>query len=408
MECSHCDKRFSGGNKSLNRHIRERHPNATDKPAPEVSCDHPGCSYTTRSQACLISHKKKHGDKDQFECQECDEKFKHKKSLNEHIKRTHGPKNALLYCDHEKKKKKKGQNAVEDISDNVELLYDGVERRTSLRRRMNLCNSSFSSRAALTKHVKQVHGSGQNMCGDCLKSFNDNQGLKDHQTRNSCLKKKEAQLEKRDKNRVSRTQHKCTVGKCTRKFRYPQGLLDHITECHDKTLEVCPCGAHFPGGWEDAKPHFEICPHAEFHQESTFGLFEGDADTSRTVEPEVKPCPSCALDTSLKDRRLRDVSGWSRVLKKFKTSAYALVPLPEKEFNGCDRLEISEAEIRDYLDKISAKNCPILRYRTRANAARNEEAGTVTLEDPEDPAICVPTNFNPIELPNGEIACMTW
>jgi hypothetical protein len=126
------------------------------------------------------------------------------------------------------------------------------------------------------------------------------------------------------------------------------------------------------------------------------------------VEPEVKPCPSCALDTSLKDRRLRDVSGWSRVLKKFKTSAYALVPLPEKEFNGCDRLEISEAEIRDYLDKISAKNCPILRYRTRANAARNEEAGTVTLEDPEDPAICVPTNFNPIELPNGEIACMTW
>ena len=60
-----------------------------ENPAPILKCTECG-EFETRSNAELISHKRKHGPDKQFECDECDYTCKHKKSLNSHKRKQHG------------------------------------------------------------------------------------------------------------------------------------------------------------------------------------------------------------------------------------------------------------------------------------------------------------------------------
>ena len=60
-----------------------------ENPAPILKCTECG-EFETRSNAELISHKRKHGPDKQFSCDECDYTCKHKKSLNSHMRKQHG------------------------------------------------------------------------------------------------------------------------------------------------------------------------------------------------------------------------------------------------------------------------------------------------------------------------------
>ena len=58
-------------------------------PAAMLTCDECG-EFESRSSAEMISHKKKHGPGEQFSCDHCDYKCKHKKSLTSHKLKQHG------------------------------------------------------------------------------------------------------------------------------------------------------------------------------------------------------------------------------------------------------------------------------------------------------------------------------
>lgn len=80
LKCAFCDKSY-GIRKSLNRHVRENHPEHADRPAPVKKCPHPGCGFETRVSNKFSEHKKKHNE-DKIPCNVCSREFKHARYKN--------------------------------------------------------------------------------------------------------------------------------------------------------------------------------------------------------------------------------------------------------------------------------------------------------------------------------------
>lgn len=64
-------------------------------------------------------------------------------------------------------------------------------------------------------------------------------------------------------------------------------------------------------------------------------------------------------------------------MAKYGSMTYALVPLPEKDFNGGERVTASEGEIIAAMRRVRGNyreglSLPVVRYRTRPQASEDE------------------------------------
>lgn len=363
LECPHCAKTFKNTS-DQNRHIREKHPEEVSNPAPLVTCEECG-EFESRSRAELISHMRTHEPGDKFRCDECDFKCKHKKTLNSHKRKQHGDGKDLHRCTHVKKLRRE----------------EAIRRGDEV---MEVCNQAFATLGQLTKHEKQVHppadpdypelGPNSFPCEGCVIRFNTKQGLRDHLKRNNCFSMQAKKLEDRDTIR-KKTLHPCKIGNCTKSFRYPKEVQEHRQNAHGMRLCWCECGKTFIDQ-DSLNGHQKLCRKMSAAPESTYGLFDDDV-RNRDNEPIVRYCQSCTADMSLDGRRRSDAIGWNRTVAKYGSMTYALVPLPEKDFNGGERVTASEGEIIAAMRRVRGNyreglSLPVVRYRTRPQASEDE------------------------------------
>ena len=126
-----------------------------------------------------------HADRRKYFCDDCDLKFKQKKSLRDHNLNVHGinqfkekyhnPEETKIFecshCTRSYKRKKDLNHHIRNVHESMggDLNFSG-----------DVCKSSFKQKKILKFHVKQKHGQGESLCPKCGKLFDRKDIMKKH------------------------------------------------------------------------------------------------------------------------------------------------------------------------------------------------------------------------------------
>jgi KRAB domain-containing zinc finger protein len=181
---------------------------------PVYKCDFPGCKVFTFYRSNLFEHKKiKHDKIFDFECH-CGKKFAFLHQLNAHKKVAHGENEYVCdFC---------GKSFSSVYASNYHSKYDHGPKKPIEKYPCEVCGLLLNKKA-MVPHMK-IHGAPQHACQHCDRKFIYKDSLLDHQEKHMKLA------------------HPCPHDNCTRTFRKPSGLKDHLKRGHkkDKKASIKP------------------------------------------------------------------------------------------------------------------------------------------------------------------------
>lgn len=192
----------------LQRHKRTAHSKSTEI----VQCSFASCDAFFYSDASMKTHCRDiHSEKlREFECEICNEKFRRKTQLRQHMFAHTG--HYRYACD------KCGKGFL--------MLSRLKNHEHSHRiRKCDLCDASFDKWSLLLVHRRKEHTNTDHQCSDCDRKFHSKRGLRNH-------RKTHATLEDRDVCQ-------CTFDGCTRTFFQKKNMLAHYKIKHENRKFVC-------------------------------------------------------------------------------------------------------------------------------------------------------------------------
>uniref|UniRef100_A0A1B6CGW8 C2H2-type domain-containing protein n=1 Tax=Clastoptera arizonana TaxID=38151 RepID=A0A1B6CGW8_9HEMI len=167
FQCHVCDYICKNWN-SLRSHCKDSH-----QATPQVTCV---CSKVLMTRTAVIEHRSKHTDNTTYRCEKCEKTFHRKSLLNLHIM-SHLPKEEqpFVCC------KCARRFHCEALLRNHERVHLPKEER--LIYPCHLCHKKFSSKSAVSAHLKAVHlGERPFVCDQCGHSFTSKGILQEHLT----------------------------------------------------------------------------------------------------------------------------------------------------------------------------------------------------------------------------------
>jgi len=237
IPCLYCDKMYSLKSQ-LNGHIFNRHKDKLNL-HPEIKPKHScvPCNESFFAKGDLTAHNALcHGE--EFECNFCDMKFKHKATRNSHIELIH--KNDTHICEicsnifktksaiqaHMKRHSDqplykypcnqctKGGQSEESLQKHIETNHQGRQFMCSF------CPSSFCSDQMRSLHESRLHSEKTISCDQCDKKFSKEYLLNAH-VRNVHIKKKDKQCPFCKEEFYDVTTFKCHVNRHTDNRQFP-------------------------------------------------------------------------------------------------------------------------------------------------------------------------------------------
>lgn len=196
-------------NAHLQRHKRECHSESNET----ISCKYEWCSAFFNSQAKVSQHYRKvHANNaHEFECDICNEKFRRKTHLKQHMfAHTGNYKYRCKTCD-------KGFLQLGHLKRH-EKMHD--------LRSCDCCETSFKKWSLLVAHKQKEHSNNEYKCTICYKIFPSKRCLRQH---------KPVHVLPED-----RSIYPCTIEECPKFFFQKKNMLAHVKSKHENHRFKCP------------------------------------------------------------------------------------------------------------------------------------------------------------------------
>lgn len=207
-----CDKAYANDS-HLQRHKRTAHSKSTGI----IRCSNESCEEFFYSEAKMKAHCHNfHSEKArEFECEICNEKFRRKTKLKEHMF-THNGKYKYT-CD------KCGKGFLQ-------LGHFKRHEHSHRIRKCELCDATFDKWSMLLAHRQQEHSNNQHRCSICNKEFHSKRGLKSHRKTHSNHDEENLDLD---------VAIQCSFENCTKYFSERRNMLAHYKLKHENRKFAC-------------------------------------------------------------------------------------------------------------------------------------------------------------------------
>lgn len=202
-----CDKAYTN-NAHLQRHKKTAHSKSTEI----VQCSIESCEEFFYSIAKMKAHCREiHSDKSrEYECEICNEKFRRKTKLKEHMFAHTGT--YKYTCD------KCGKGFLQ-------LGHLQRHEHSHRIRKCELCDATFDKWSLLLVHKQTEHSNIQYNCSICNKEFHSKRGLRNHRKIHS--------------NVDDRSVHQCPFENCSKSFSQRNNMLAHYKSKHENRKFAC-------------------------------------------------------------------------------------------------------------------------------------------------------------------------
>ncbi|KAG1658842.1 Zinc finger protein 16 [Nymphon striatum] len=263
--CSQCVKQFSRPH-TLQRHVKNSHSRDIHK----YQCGH--CDQTFTRKDNLGRHLKIHNSSgDAFSCARCDRHFARIDTLAKHAEVCEA-----VTAPHARETEQRSTAVSAALGSSTQVITT-LNKRLRSRLQCEICNSTFSQKSHLLRHVKSQHKKEHFSCAQCGKSWSRKVKLNKH----SCPSAPgpavtPSPMSNTERSKISRDIHKYQCGHCDQTFTRKHNLGRHL-KIHNSSgdaFSCARCDRHFARIDTLAK-HAEVCeavtaPHArETEQRST-------------------------------------------------------------------------------------------------------------------------------------------
>lgn len=268
-----CDKEYSNDS-HLRRHIRTSHEMKPEIGA--VVCRDPKCGQEFTNISNMHRHfKQQHYLNHYFPCTECDEHFRRKFRLKEHLIKVHSIGDHKYVC----------ATCEKGFFNRPSYAKHIVTHQEKQRRACDNCAQTFMKWTDLVKHRREVHKIkqvGRFICDLCPRTFTWRKSLKIHM-------------------RVHQTQRtisfKCQYSGCSKQYTTKSNLKAHVRSKHEGKKFKCPYCDNELTTNQRFKQHIKI--HEEHKQNQMallLGLQKNEISYDKNKIKIVLPAPPSKIE----------------------------------------------------------------------------------------------------------------